>query len=214
MASRRHVARSQMTDEHKAALAVGRNEGRSRPQLPRCAREQTSRSGGASARRIPSRSGSADRRRAGRRRPAERAEAHAGAHGPAAGARRRWAPRSGPRPGSRASSSRWPRATATGRASATQRGESVGVPAAVLKKAGVSRWRLTLGRQQAGQHRGRRRSSPAARGVARSGCGIRPTTLRPARAHAGDVVDRPVGVVDVAEHDLLVGRSSANVASG
>ena len=68
--------------------------------------------------------------------------------------------------------------------------------------------------QQAGQHAGRRRSSPASRGVARSGMRHQPHHVASARAHTGDVVDRPIGVVDVAEDDLLFRRVARPASSG
>ncbi len=51
---------------------------------------------------------------------------------------------------------------------------------------------------------GSRRSCPAARLEARSGWGMSPTTLPTGGAHPGDVVHRPIGVVDVTQHDPVL----------
>ena len=50
----------------------------------------------------------------------------------------------------------------------------------------------------------RRRRCPSRSLMARSGCGIRPTTLRALIADAGDVVDRAIGVVDIANDDPII----------
>ena len=95
----------------------------------------------------------------------------------------------------------------------------VGVAAAVLKTAGISRAAdprsSRLDRAAVGGEPPRRQRAataaaatpsvePSSAWTARSGWGISPTTLRPVVADAGDVVDRAVGVVDVAEHDPVL----------
>ncbi len=48
-------------------------------------------------------------------------------------------------------------------------------------------------------------AEPSRGSEARSGCGIRPMTLRLRAQNPGDIAQRSVGIVEIAEHDAVFG---------
>ena len=138
--------------------------------------------------------------------PLNRRQPHPGADGPAPTSSTRMQDEGRPdraRAGVRRGGAR---ATASARASATRRGgRPASRPACSSRQASPARCGTERsGRQQALEQRPPVGASPAADGrPARGGASAPRRCGR--RAHAGDVVERAIRVVDIAEHDPFVG---------
>ena len=215
MAAKR--TRTPMSDEHKAALAEGRNQGRAvRRYLealdahkPKRGRKRTPDS-------MQKRLGSHRRGAAGRG-PAQATAAHPGAARPPDRARAANDQGRPHRAGEGVRARRRP-TTASARASPTPRGASWASSRrcsrrreSVARADGPGSGRGAGAEERAQEHGAVGRADER---VARPlGVGHEPDHVAALVADPGDVVDRAVRVVDVAHHDPVVARGSASVSA-
>ena len=217
---------TQAAHDDRAAQGGARRRPLRRPggeELPRSTRSRTGPGGAAGAPRTPSRSASPPSttqlaRRVGRSSGSSSSQERMDL---ADASSRRWAPRST----SSALEADFVKTAA--KATPQRKGISyaawreLGVPADVLKKAGISRGCLSSRRRRgadaAAASSDRSSTTPSAQprsGVA-GALGVRhePHHVAGLVADAGDVVEAAVGVVDVAEHDAVVVAQRARASS-